>query len=254
MPAAIFSMKELREMTLMRRANKFDVNIVVSGARGNSKSSFLFKFLLGIPGFKPWKHQVYGRKHVMHLLESQKRGIVFDDEAVSSGFKRDFYELGQKKLIKMLNMYRDNFNIYCSAIPQFYSLDRALRDLVKIHIHMIRRGMGVIHFSNSDRLYSDDMWDVKYNKKIEESWAKKIKSNPNFHPPYHRLSTFKGYIVFGDLQKKQRELYEEIKQTKRKILYNQELRDSGEMVIESTADFVTRILMEGDIPLNIIAS
>ena len=150
-----------------------------------------------------------------------------DDEAIRTAYKRNFYDSDQKLLIQMLNMYRDNFNVYGMAIPNFYSLDRDLRDLVKIHIYMIRRGVGVVHIAK-ESLYSDDCWDVKYNKKIEESWAKKKMKNPDFHLPYHKLTTFRGYIYFNDLTDRQRNLYEEIKQTKRKAVYETEMKGDSE--------------------------
>ncbi len=220
----IWSIKDLVEIAEERQNNKFDVIIAVSGARGNGKSTLLFKFLSRFKKFKPWKHQVYSRKDVMRLLEGSKFRFIFDDEAIRTGYKRKFFEEDQKLLIQMLNMYRDNFNIYVMAIPSFYSLDRDLRDLVKIHIHVIERGLGVIHIASEGALYSDDCWDVKYNKRIEENWARAKQKNPNYTPKYNRLTTFKGYIKFGDLTPKQRELYEEVKVTKRKAVYEEEMK------------------------------
>jgi len=220
----IWSIKDLVEIAKERQKNKFDVIIVVSGARGDGKSTLIYKFFSRFSTFKPWKHQVYSRKNVMKLLEGIKFGCIFDDEAIRTGYKRKFYEEDQQLLIQMLNMYRDNFNIYAMAIPSFYSLDKDLRDLIKIHIHVIERGLGVVHISNEGILYSDDCWDVKYNRKVEEGWARAKQKNPNYHPKYNRLTTFRGYIKFGDLTPKQRELYEEVKVTKRKAVYVEEMK------------------------------
>tara|TARA_R100001480_G_scaffold76817_1_gene86940 strand:- start:258 stop:1211 length:954 start_codon:yes stop_codon:yes gene_type:complete len=224
----IFSMKELVEIAKERQVNKFDCNIIVSGARGNGKSTFLFKFLSYFKQFKPWEQQVYSRDHVIELLESQTKGIIFDDEAITTMYKREFYNKDQQKLIKMINMYRDNFNIYCSAVPNFYSLDKDIRSLTKIHIHIVKRGMGVVHISNTNQLYQDDPWDVSYNKKLEESFQKKREKNMEAAFPYYKLSSFRGYVRFGDLGPRQRELYEKIKKTKRKELYDKEIADNVE--------------------------
>ena len=65
------------------------------------------------------------------------------------------------------------------------------------------------------RLYSQDRWDAKYNAKVESSWSKRIQKDQNFRPPYHKLSTFRGYLYFGDSTDKQKELYKQIKAQKR---------------------------------------
>ena len=126
----IWSIKDLVEVVKERQKNKFDACIVVSGARGNGKSTLLFKLFLRIGKFKPWKQQVYSRKDVMSLLEKFKFGLILDDEAIRTSYKRNFFDEDQKLLIQMLNMYRDNFNIYAAAVPDFYSLDKDLRSLI----------------------------------------------------------------------------------------------------------------------------
>ena len=220
----IWSITDLVEIAKERQQNKFDVIIAVSGDRGNGKSSLLFRFFSRFKPFKAWNHQIYSRKDVMRLLEKNKFGCIFDDEAIRTGYKRNFFDADQKLLIQMINMYRDNFNVYGLAVPNFYSLDKDLRDLIKIHIHVVERGLGVVHIANSGNLYSDDAWDVKYNKKIEERWSESKKKNPNFKPKYNKLTTFRGYIRFPDLTPKQRLLYEEVKVTKRKAVYEEEMK------------------------------
>jgi len=242
----IWNIKDLVDITKRKQENKFDMNIVVSGARGNGKSTLLFKFFLRFQNFRPWLNQVYSRKDVMRLIEKEKSSCIFDDEAIRTGYKRNFYDSDQKLLIQMLNMYRDNFNIYGIAVPNFYSLDKDLRDLIKIHIHIIERGLGVVHIANEGNLYSDDIWDIAYNKKIEERWAKLKQKNPNFSPKYNKLTTFRGYIHFGDLTPQQRILYEEIKKTKRKAVYEEEMK-VGDSQEENFYDKLIARLKEGNI-------
>ena len=73
------------------------------------------------------------------------------------------------------------------AIPYFYSLDKDLRNLIKIHIHVIERGLAIVHIAHEGTLYSDDPWNVRYNKTVEDNWAKRKQRNPNFKIPYHLL-------------------------------------------------------------------
>lgn len=241
----VYSIKDIVEMANKRIAKKFDFNIAISGARGNGKSTLAFKILSRFPQFNPRKHIVYRRKDVMELLEKNKYGTIMDDEAIRTGYKRYFYEQDQKSLIQMLNMYRDNFNVYVMAIPNFYSLDKGVRDLIKIHIQVVKRGLGVIHISQPS-LYTDDAWNVNYNKKIEDRWSKTKLKNPNFNPPYRRLSTFYGFIKFNDMTPAQRKLYESIKVKKRKEVYDEELSLDAKKE-ENKYDGILNIVLEGGV-------
>jgi len=225
----------------LRQGNKFDCNIVVSGDRGNGKSTCIAKLLYLSKVYKPKTHQVYSRDEVIRLLSSQKFGICFDDEAINSGYKRDFQNKGQQELIKIVTAYRDNFNIYASAIPNFFSLDKDLRDLTFLHIHVIERGLGVLHMAIQGRLYSVDKWDTKNNARLEDKWNKQRASNPDYRIPYHKLSTFRGYVYFGDLTEKQRELYESIKVEKRAKSFNKYMNKPME---EDFHDKAIKLILE----------
>ncbi|MFB6246892.1 MAG: hypothetical protein ABEI74_04865 [Candidatus Pacearchaeota archaeon] len=226
MKSKIFSIKQLAKVFRDRQKNEFDCNIVVSGERGNGKSTFLFKLLSRFDNFDAWKQQVYSREDVINLLEQQEFGIIFDDEAISTGYKREFHNVNQQKLIKMMNMYRDNFNIFASAIPSFGDLDKDMKKLMKFHIQIIKRGVAIVHMANNSKAYSQDPWDIRYNEKLEEKWNEKKKKNPRFSPPYHKLTTFMGYVHFGDLPERQKELYKKIKKEKRKKLYEEEISEN----------------------------
>ncbi len=225
--------KDIVEIIEDRQDNEFDGNMAVSGERGNGKSTVINKIFYRFKAFRPWKHQVYNRENVISLLKYQFRSLCWDDEAINTGYKRDFQNKGQQELIKIITAYRDNYNIFASAIPNFFSLDKDLRDLYFIHLHVIERGIAVVHMPLQGRLYSLDRWDSKYNAKIEDSWSKKMQKDPNFRPPYHRLTTFRGYLFFSDMTEKQKELYKEIKRTKRSesFLVNGEGSKSKEVSI-----------------------
>jgi len=118
-----------------------------------------------------------------------------------------------------------------------------LRDLYFIHLHVIERGIAVVHMPLQGRLYSQDRWDSKYNSKIEDSWSKRMQKDPNFKPPYHKLSTFRGYLFFKDCTKKQKELYLKIKKEKRSesFLTKGELNENKEV---STLDKLYNLMIE----------
>lgn len=249
MKHVVFTIKDIVEIIGTRQLNEFDSNGAVSGDRGNGKSTLIDKILLRFPGFNPWKHQVYDRESVISLLKSEKRGTIWDDEAINSGYKRNFQNKGQQELIKILTAYRDNYNTYWSAIPNFFSLDKDLRDLYFIHIHIIERGIAIVHMPLQGRLYSQDRWDAKYNAKVEEGWSKRIQKDINFKCPYHKLSTFRGYLFFGDITEKQKKLYKLIKRTKRNesFLTDEERAKSKEL---SFMDKLFNLLIKNKLTAN----
>lgn len=222
----VFTIKDIVEICRQRQQNELDCIIAFTGNRGNGKSSCAFRIGKRFPSFNnnPKKFIIYTRKEGLPLLESTKYGFIMDDEAIRSSYKRNFQDTDQKLLIQMLNMYRDNFNIYALCIPKFYALDKDLRDLIKIHIHVVQRGLAIVHVAREDVLYSDDVWDVAYNKKIEERWNEHKKNNPNFIPPYHKLTTFVGYLKIPKLKPKDQERYKKIKFLKRKKVFDSEMQ------------------------------
>lgn len=213
----VWTIKEITSVLRERQLNEFDCNIGVSGKRGDGKSTFLFKVFNSFKknGFNQKEHQEYSQKRVTELLATQKFGFCWDDEAINSGYKRDFQGAGQKRLIKVVTNYRDNYNIYGSALPFFYSLDKDLRELIFMHVHIIERGVGVILIPLHDQIHAADPWDTKTNIKIEDKENSRIKKNPDLKFRYHRLTTFAGYIYFGPMTPKQKKKYSEIKSKKR---------------------------------------
>lgn len=207
-----YSIGEIAQKCKNRQANKFDAIIAISGNRGQGKSTIAYKIASLFKGFKAERDIVYSRKELNKALATKKYGVVMADEMVIAGYKRTFWDSDQIALIQMINTYRDSCNVLIMCIPSFASLDKDLRKLVKFRIHVIRRGLSIVHVAkNVD--YKDDPWDFKYNQKIEEDWSKKhIKS-----PKYTKLSTFAGYLAFGDLKPLQKIKYQRIKEYKRNI-------------------------------------
>lgn len=246
----IWTLKELTTCIRQRQLNKYDVNIGVSGKRGEGKSSLLFKIFNSFKkdGFNPEKHQEYSRDKIVSLLANQTFGFCWDDEAINSGYKRDFQNKGQKDMIKILTNYRDNFNIIGSAIPFFYSLDRDLRELIYLHIHIIERGIAVLLMPIEASIHATDPWDTKTNIKIEQQENARIKRNPNLKFRYDRFTTFVGYLYFGPMTPKQEKRYIEIKKRKRALSLNIE-------GVEEQLDFNKKVynaLIEGKLTKEVL--
>ena len=220
--SVIWTLKELTICIRKRQLNKYDANIGVSGKRGDGKSSMLFKIFNSFKknGFNPEKHQEYSRDKIINLLANQTFGFCWDDEAINSGYKRDFQHKGQKDMIKIITNYRDNFNIIGSAIPFFYSLDRDLRELIFLHIHIVERGIAILLMPLETSIHTTDPWDTKNNIKIEQQENARLKRNPNMKFRYNKFTTFAGYIYFGPMTPRQEKRYKDIKKRKRALSFD----------------------------------
>ncbi len=246
----IWTLRELTTCIRQRQLNKYDANIGVSGKRGDGKSTLLFKLFNAFKkeGFNQEKHQEYSREKIINLLATQEFSFCWDDEAINSGYKRDFQNRGQKDLIKIITNYRDNFNIIGSAIPFFYSLDRDLRELIFVHIHVIERGIAILLMPLEVSIHTTDPWDTKINIKIEQQESNRMKRDPNAKFRYHRFTTFVGYLYFGPMTVKQERRYIEIKKRKRALSLNIE-------GVEETLDFNQKIynaLIEGKVTQEVL--
>lgn len=255
-----FTISDIVDVIKSRIDNKYDARMACCGVTGIGKSTLFTKIYHRLPGYDPWKHQVYDRNDILNLL-AQFKSYVQDDEGINSGYKREFQNRGQQEMIKMLTNNRDNFPVYSTALPNFFSLDKDLRDLFFIMFHIVARGVAIVHMPVEGTLYSQDPWDSKNNAKIEEKWRARMIKDPSFRPKYHQLSTFQGYLFFNDLTDLQQQLYKEVKAHK-KGLSNQAIIDKHKPTalpfvqkvynaliagkIESTDFILNACIMEGE--------
>jgi len=237
----IWSVKELAEVTKKRVENRFDSNIAVTGGTGMSKSTFLFKFFNKFDDFKIEDKLTYDRMEMIKLIRDHKNSYCWNDELISSANRKKFWNSEQIELIEVITKYRNNLNILGGAVPIFFSLDTQLIKLFGMHINMIDRGIGVVHLPRTGRMFTDDLWDVKINAKLEEKWSAKLQKNPNFKIPYHKYTTFAGYVYFGKMTEKQEKYYEYLKNKKRGD--SEELKE--EKPQENFFEKVLRLLREG---------
>lgn len=168
-------------------------------------------------GFNPQKCLLYSRNEVIRFFNLwHVSGIA--DEMINVTFNRDFYNEEQKDLIKMVNMNRDHCNLFVASVPQFQNLDSQMKNLCKIRLTVVRRGVAVIQTPNRT-IYAKDKWDQATNEKIERDWIKKGITNPH----YSKLTTFRGIVRFPPLTLKQEELYQSIKNEKRAVIAKEQM-------------------------------
>ena len=219
----VWSMKRLVNAICDRLQNEFDVFMIIEGKRGLGKSTLGFRLMLkvkremkkrGVDGyqFKPYFDLLYTRKEVLKFFHKWKKSGMAD-EMINVSFNRDFYDPQQKDLIKMINMNRDHSNFFIACVPQFKVLDSQIKNLCSMKITVVRRGVAIIHTPNKT-VYASDIWDERFNEKIERDWLKGGIKNPK----YSRLTTFRGFLKFPKLTARMEEIYQDIKNKKRNII------------------------------------
>ncbi len=217
MKQIVWTINDLAEVIKKRQANEFDVNIAMDGARGNGKSTLAWKILKKIGNFKPEKDLMFTRDDVMEAIKNRKFSCIDADEMINSAHNRDFFSGDQKNFIKLMNMYRDNYNILIGSSPYFYDLDPQVRKLIKMRITVVKRGIAIIQMSKNS-LYVNDPWETNINKKIEESWINRTKRGKIVKPQYNKLTTYVGHLFFTPLNPQAEKLYKELKVKKRSEL------------------------------------
>lgn len=218
-----WKVSELTNAMKQMQDNKFDCIIALCGRRGIGKSTLGVKLAKQFNEFRIKKDVAFSREDVTQQLAKKIKGVILGDEIINVMHNREFFNQEQIKLIKMLNMYRDSCNIFIVCVPSFRDLDKQFRNLCKIRIDVIRRGIGIVHFPMNTQ-FGSDSWDMERNQKIEEMWS----LNKKYKPKYHLLTTYRGIVMFGDISEKSRELYERVKQEKRNVLVKSEMDVSSE--------------------------
>ena len=187
------------------------------------------------------KRNIIYRKEDMQNFLNGWFGICISDEMINVAFNRDFYQEDQKNIVKMINMFRDHFNFTIACVPNFNDLDKQIKNLCKMRISVVRRGIAIIQTPNKT-FYGRDKWDTDYNEKIERNWLMKKTKNPK----YTKLTTFRGIIKFPKLSPKVEDKYQQVKNDKRNIIVK---NDMGIEVKEniSIEDKVVNRLIKGGV-------
>ena len=196
---------------------KFDCIIFIEGNRGLGKSTLGYKILQGLKVEQPFNAKrdlVYTRDDTLKHLASKINGCIFSDEMINVAYRRDFYQEGQKDLLKAFDMYRDSRNVFIGCIPKFIDLDNKIQKVCKLRLSVVRRGVALVHMQ-VPTIFGFDPWDVKNNQRVESKWSMKGTKNPR----YGQFSTCRGILKFGDLTPKQREEYDAIKFDKRNHIF-----------------------------------
>jgi DNA polymerase III delta prime subunit len=232
--------------------NKFDCVIIIEGNRGLGKSTLAIIIARKVAkafkekGVKDYKFHwrdtfIYTRKETKKFF-NKWRATGIADELINVTFNRDFYNEDQKDIIKMMNMNRDHGNLFLACVPQFQTIDNQIKNLCKIRLSVVRRGIVVIQSPNKI-IYGKDKWDQATNEKIERQWISKGVQNPQ----YKRLTTFRGIMKFPKLHPTLEEKYQKTKDAKRNIIAQEEMGITDDKEEKDPYQEMITMLKEGKI-------
>jgi hypothetical protein len=218
---------ELKDMLIGRRDNEKDNMILITGARGDGKTTITGKILFQFEDFDPFVSLVYSREATFKQIK-KKKGYIWMDESVISAAKGNVMTRANKMLFEMTTINRDNYNIVFFLMPFVEDFDSKILQYISMWVHIDSRGLGVLMLPSNKGIFGKRNWDLTAMKKIFDEFQK---DNQNAtHAPYWIYPNFRGYIKFGKLTAQQDTIIKEIKQLRKNENLDREMQQ--EVTIE----------------------
>jgi len=207
---------------LVDRINLNKDNIVlVTGKRGDGKTSLALKLLLGLndmekfssyyneeynrslenkteqklEGFKAFdmeEHLAFTRKKLQELCKGTYKGFIQADEAIVNAARRNSMTKANKVLHEILTINRKNLNTLFFCLPTIEDFDISILQYVTHWIHIDDRGLAAVLLPEAKSIFGRKTWDVDKMKKIYDKF---MEENPGITSvPYWLFDNFRGYI------------------------------------------------------------
>jgi hypothetical protein len=200
-----------------RVQNEFDSIIIVdSGAvKGTGKSVFSIKLCQSVCKIIDYKWTLEltvfnpSSEKIIKMVKELPRGVpIHIDEASQVAYKRDYQKEYQKDLMKFINICRKFGKIIVLNTPDFWDLDKDLRNLADFRVIIVKRGLAQVTGKSpnpdlKDKWLRDINIDIINNQikrditKLEKT-REGIRRTPNFlyDIPFKKLDdeTYYNYV------------------------------------------------------------
>jgi len=214
------NIKEFAQLLNNRVNRKFDSFLIVDsgGVKGTGKSVFSIKLCIQLckligEEYSFEKHIIFNptSEKIVDKIKNMPVGSpIHIDEASKVAYKRDFQKEYQKSLIKFVNICRKFGKIIILNNPDFWDLDKDLRNLSDYRIIIVKRGLAQVK-GKSPNPDLKDKWlrDVSVIK-IEQQMKGSITQLERTRQGIKRTPNFLYDIPVGDLDAKLYAEYEEL--------------------------------------------
>ena len=223
-----------REMLIRRKANERDNVILVTGSRGDGKSTFAGKVLFPFDNFDAYQSIVYTKEGFFKQLK-KVNNYVWADEGVVNASKGNVMTRANKLLFEGLTINRDNFNIVFFLLPFVEDFDSKILQYCSAWVHIDSRGLAVLMLPSNKGLFGKRNWDIDSMKKLFDEFQKENKKAS--HMPYWCFPNFRGYIRFGKLSKEQEAIVKEIKYLRKNENADKELQSEVVMQVKEMDNY-----------------
>lgn len=201
---------------VVRIEKDFDsVVIVDSGAvKGTGKTVFSIKLCKEICKLIDYKYSfdliVFNptSEKIVDLVKTLPRGCPLHiDEASKVAYKRDYQKEYQKDLIKFVNICRKFGKIIIYNNPDFWDLDKDLRNLADFRVIIVKRGLGQVK-GKSPNPDLKDKWLRDKSIEIIEGYIKRdITKLERTRSGIRKTPNFLYDIPFGNMDSQEYEDY-----------------------------------------------
>jgi len=237
-----FSQRFFRFLLVDRIMIKKDNLVLITGKRGDGKTSLSLKIILGfsdmeaieghynteanknsevkkkynldkLQSFDLNHDMAFTRKDLQDLCKENHNGFILADEAIVNVARRNSMTKANKILHEVLTINRKNANTVFFCLPSIEDFDISILQYVTHWIHIDDRGLGCILMPEAKSIFGRKTWDIDRMKKIYEKF---LEDNPTVQSvPYWLFDNFRGYIRFKALSKEIEKKYLKIAHDKK---------------------------------------
>lgn len=241
-----FSQIFFRFLLLDRIMIQKDNLVLITGKRGDGKTTLALKIILGFANIKGHEeyyneqvnkfvdedkkknyslesftsfdmmtHMAFTRKDLQELCKNNTRGFILADEAIVNAARRNAMTKANKILHEVLTINRKNMNTVFFCLPSIEDFDVSILQYVTHWIHIDDRGLGCILLPEAKSIFGRKTWDVD---KMKKTFDKFREDNPTvISVPYWLFDNFRGYIRFKALGKNIEKSYLDIAHAKKNL-------------------------------------